>query len=172
MKLKIRYENEFQTINLDEKATQDLWVSLSIDIDDDMTQEEKELCIQKEWDEQYNKPEYNIYHRETRHIDPTPKRRRMDGRVGFICGEADDQSFNIMDYLAVTDQRAGYDNDAEYQECRDKIRSLLKPDAADMVISIALEGKTLSEYASLIGDDANNVSHRYRRAIKKIKKSF
>ena len=34
MKLKIRYENEFQTIELDAKATDEMWVSLSLDCDD------------------------------------------------------------------------------------------------------------------------------------------
>ena len=36
MKLKIRYENEFQTIELDAKATDEMWVSLSLDCDDNM----------------------------------------------------------------------------------------------------------------------------------------
>ena len=39
----------------------------------------------------------------------------------------------------------------------------------DMVIAIALDGYTVGEYAAEIGDDANNVSHRYRRAINKLK---
>ena len=41
-----------------------------------------------------------------------------------------------------------------------------------MVIAIALDGYTIGEYAAEIGDDANNVSHRYRRAINKFKKVF
>ena len=41
-----------------------------------------------------------------------------------------------------------------------------------MVIAIALDGYTVGEYAAEIGDDANNVSHRYRRAINKLKKVF
>ena len=39
MKLKIRYENEFQTIELDEKATEEMWVTLSIENDGAVTQE-------------------------------------------------------------------------------------------------------------------------------------
>lgn len=46
MKLKVRYENEFQTIELDAKATEKMWVSLSLDCDDDMTQKDKEQAIQ------------------------------------------------------------------------------------------------------------------------------
>ena len=46
MKLKIRYENEFQTIELDAKATEEMWVTLSIEIDGVVTQDEKEqLCM-------------------------------------------------------------------------------------------------------------------------------
>lgn len=47
------------------------------------------------FDEQFNKPEYNIWHRETRHIDPTPKRRRMDGRAGYIQASEDDPGFDM-----------------------------------------------------------------------------
>lgn len=84
MKLKIRYENEFQTIELDAKATEEMWVTLSIEIDGAVTQDEKEQLIQEEWDKQFNRPEYNVYHRETRHIDPTPKKKRMDGKNRYI----------------------------------------------------------------------------------------
>lgn len=34
MKLKIRYENEIQTIELDAKATEEMWVSLSLEAKD------------------------------------------------------------------------------------------------------------------------------------------
>jgi len=71
--------------------------------------------IQEEVDEQYNKPEYNIWHRETRHIDPTPKRKRMDGRKGYICGEEGDDSFDIMNYLAVA--YPDYELDEEEEVC-------------------------------------------------------
>lgn len=172
MKLKIRYENEFQTVELDAKATEQMWVSLSIESSDSMSQEEKEKLIQDAWDEQFNKPEYNVYHRETRHIDPTPKKKRMDGRKGCICAEPDDKSFNIMDYLNSYDPHEDYMNQAEYEICCDKIRQILKLDAAEMVIAIALDGMKAAEYAELIGDKPNNVSHRYRAAIKKLKENL
>ena len=53
-----------------------------------------------------------------------------------------------------------------------KVREVLKPNIADMVIVIALDGQTVAEYAASIGDKANNVSHRYRRAINTLKKVF
>lgn len=170
MKLKIRYENEFQTIELDAKATEQMWVTLSIESDSDVTQEEKEQLIQEEWDKQYNRPEYNIYHRETRHIDPTPKRKKMNGRASYICAEEDDKSFDIMDYLNTYDPTEDYEKDFEYEACCERIRAAVKPKQADMLIAIILDGMTVAEYAEKIGDEPNNVSHRYRRAINKLKK--
>lgn len=58
MKLKIRYENEIQTIELDTKATEEMWVSLSLE-GEGLSQKEKEVLIQKEWNEQFNKKDYN-----------------------------------------------------------------------------------------------------------------
>lgn len=173
MKLKIRYEDEFQIIELDAEATEKMWVSLSLECDDDMTQEEKEERIQTEWNEQFNKPEYNIYHKETRHLGDAVFRNK-EGVVEVNTDEAlsrkaaDDSIFTKdMDELE-------HRMECEYQDkrCRDFIRSHLTPAQADMVISIALEDKTVSEYAALIDDEPNNVSHRYRRALKKLKKYF
>ena len=81
MKLRIRYENEIQTIELNEKDTETLWVSLSLE-GEGLSQKEKEMLIQETWEEQYNRPDYNQYHRETRYIDPTPKRKKMNGTRG------------------------------------------------------------------------------------------
>ena len=57
MRLKIRYEQEFQTIELDAEATEQLWVSLSLE-GEGLSQEEREQRIQDAFDEQYNRPEY------------------------------------------------------------------------------------------------------------------
>lgn len=61
MKLKIRYENEYQTIVLNEQDTEAMWVSLSLD-GEGLSQEEKESRIQEAWNETFNKPEYNCWH--------------------------------------------------------------------------------------------------------------
>ena len=172
MKLKVRFEDKFQTIELDAKATEEMWITLSIEADEDMTQEEKEQLIQDEWDKQFNRPEYNNWHRETRHIDTTPKRKRMDGRAGYICADEDDTSFDIMDYLNIYDPREDYGNKFKYEECCKKIRAAVKPAQADMLIAIILDGMTVAEYTESIGDTANNVSHRYRRAVNNLKKTL
>lgn len=170
MIIKMRYEDKFQEVEVD---AMDAGKWVNIDIDDCESVEEFEKRIQEQVDEQYNKPEYNIYHRETRHLGNAMYRNK-DGSVevntdeALIRKAADDSIFTKdMDELEERMERVYQD-----KHYRDKIRSLLKPDVADMVIAIAIEGKTASEYAELINDDANNVSHRYRRAIKKLEKVF
>ena len=171
MKLKIRYENEIQVIELNEKDTEALWVSLSL-AGEGLSQKEKEELIQETWEEQYNKPDYNQYHRETRHIDPTPKRKKMNGTRGYICGDEDDQSFEIMDYLTSHNPISNCDRKFEYEDCCERIRAAVKPAQAEMLIAIILDGMTVAEYADFIGDTANNISHKYRRALKNLQKVF
>ena len=173
MKLRIRYENDFQTIELDAKATDEMWVSLSLDCDEDMPQEEKEKLIQYSFDEQYNKPEYNICHRETRHLEDA-KMRNKEGVEEVntdeaIMARAIDKSVftKSIDELAER-----MDHELQYEYYCGWIRKVLKPSAAEMVIAIVLDGLSVGDYAESIGDDANNVSHRYRRAINKLKKVF
>ena len=173
MELKIRYENEYQTIVLDTEATEQLWVSLSLE-GDGISPKEREQMIQTAFEEQFNRPEYNIWHRETRYIDPTPKRRKMDGRVGYIQGDLGDPAFNIMDYLLTTSDVNEHESNYEYEEVCDKIRSILakKPAWAEMFIAIRIEGKSIREYAARTGEDENNVSQKLKRAEKRLRENY
>ncbi len=49
MKLKIRYENNYQTIELSPEDTDQLWVSLSLE-GEDIPQAEREKLIQDAWE--------------------------------------------------------------------------------------------------------------------------
>ena len=187
MIIKMRYETEFKEFDMDVDVAS-RWVNISIE--EGETQEQFEKRIQDEVDEQYNKPEYNIWHRETRHIDSTPKRKRMDGRRGYICGEADDDSFNIMDYLAVTYPECSVDDEAyetakKYKSVFGLIQAKVKPDFVDTFIAIATkrttpkqiaskivdaEGLSDDEYEKLVTREANKISKKYNRALEKIRK--
>lgn len=189
MKLKIRYENGYQAINLNIEDTKKMWVSLSLE-GEELSQEEKENRIQEAFEEQYNKTEYNIWHRETRHIDPTPKRRKMNGKAGYITGEEGDDSFNIMDYLAVTYPEYGEDDEEnetakKYESVLEVIRAKVKPDFVDAFIAIAskrtipkqiasrmvnAEDLTDADYEKLVTSEANKISKKYNRTLEKIRK--
>lgn len=173
MRLKIRYEQEFQTIELDAEATEQLWVSLSLE-DEGLSQEEREQRIQDAFDEQYNRPEYNIWHRETRHINPTPKRKRMDGRRGYIQADPDDAAFDIMDYLLTTTDAEMHEHNFEYQEVCEWVRKVLikKPEWVDAFIAVRLDGESVREYAARIGADENNITQKLKRAAQKLKENY
>ncbi len=170
MKLRVRYENEFQTIELDSEATRQMWVSLSLE-GEGLSDEETESRIQEAFDEQYNRPEYNVWHRETRHIDPTPKRKRMDGRKGYIQADPEDTGFDIMDYLlSGTDDHS----DLEYEEICSWVRSALikKPEWAEAFIAVRIDGMNIREYAARVGDSENNITQKLNRAAKKLKEVY
>ncbi len=173
MKLKIRYENAYQTIELDSAATEQLWVSLSIE-GEGLSKKEREQRIQEEWEKQFNRPEYNVWHRETRHIDPTPKRKRMDGRRGYIQGDPDDATFNIMDYLLTADDSNVHGDRSEYEEVCTRVRKILekKPEWADAFIAVRLDGESIRSYAIRVGDGENNITQKLKRAEKKIRDHY
>lgn len=174
MQLKIRYEQNFQTIELNEEETKQLWISLSLEEEKELSNKEREHQIQEAFDEQLNRPEYNIYHRETRHIDPTPKRRRMDGKIGYIQASKDDPAFDIMDYLLTTNDIDTHDWDFEYEQVCSWIRKVLakKPEWANAFIAVRLDGESIRDYAARIGTSENNITQKLKRAAKKLRENY
>ena len=174
MRLEIRYENEVQTLELDAEATNALWFSLFLEDEDELSDTEREERIQDEFDEKINKPEYNIWHRETRHIDPTPKRKRMDGRTGYIKGDPDDASFDIMDYLATINDDKKRELKFEYEDVCTWIRKTLskKPEWAEAFIAVRINDESVREYAARVGESENNITQKLKRAAKKLKENY
>ena len=167
MRLSIRYENQFQSIELNEEETQEMWVSLSLEGEN----LEKEKLIQKTFDEKFNKPEYNIWHRETRHLT-TPKERFNDDGDEYDTSEplmkevADDRIFRKDEI-----ERAYQD---DYEDVCQWIRTVLgkKQDWADMFIAVRIDGMSIREYASSIGVSENNITQKLKRATKKLEQEY
>lgn len=166
MKIKMRYENVYQTIEV-ENDEMEKWLNISIS--EEESQEDYEKRIQEEIEERFNRPDYNNWHKHDRHTGNAYMKSK-DGTVEVNTEEA--IMFRAADKSAFNISIDGVHNQLEYEECCETLRSILKPAVADMVIAIALDGYTVGEYAASIDDDANNVSHRYRRAINKLKKVF
>lgn len=132
MKLKIRYENEIQTIELDAKATEEMWVSLSLE-GEGLSQAEREELIQKEWNEQFNKDDYNNWHKFNRHRGyskavPDEETDEVD------CSEP--LMSEVRDPRIFCRQELEKDKQYDYEACCDRIRALVKPAQADMLIAI------------------------------------
>ena len=166
MKIKIRYENEYQTLEV-ENVELERWLNISIS--ENESQEDYEQRIQDVIEERFNRPDYNSWNNHDRHTG-NDDRKSKDGTVEVNTEEA--IMYRAADKSAFNSSIDGVHNQLEYEECCETLRSLLKPVVADMVIAIALDGYTVGEYAAEIGEDANTVSHRYRRAINKLKKVF
>lgn len=172
MKIRFRYDNEFQTIEMNVEDAMGKW--LSVDLEEDLTEEEIEKRVQEAVDEQYNRPEYNILHRETRHIDWKPKRKKLNGKAGYIQADPDDKGFNIMDYLLITSDEARCDEDLAYEEICSWVREILakRPEWADMFICVRMDGESIKDYAERNGMSANSVSQKLKRAAKKLKEAY
>lgn len=170
MKIKIRYENEYQTLEV-ENMELEKWLNISIS--EEESQEDYEKRIQDVIEEKFNRPDYNSWHKHDRHIGVATMRNR-NGEVEVnseeaVMSKAVDSSIYTKDFDEID---ARFDREYQYDYYSNLIRENLKPNAADMVIAIVLDGMTVGEYAERIDDTPNNVSHRYRRAIKKLKKIF
>ena len=174
MKLMVRFENKFQTIELDAEDTEKLWVSLSLEEEESLSQEQRESRIQEAFDKAFNKPEYNVWHRETRYIDATPKRKRMDGRRGYIQGEPGDPTFNIFDYLALTSDAEMHAENFAYEDICSEVRVALsrKPEWSEVFIAVRMNGESIREYAARTGKSENNITQKLKRAEKKLRDYF
>ena len=170
MKLRIRYDDTFQTIDLDNAATEELWVSLNIE-EQPETQEEKEQLIQEEFEKQYNKPEYNNWHKFDRHrgfskAKPDEDSDECTGDEPLMSEVADDRIFR-KDELDRQERE-------EYEAVCDTIRKACgrKTDWAEMFIAIRIDGESVNDYAERIGADPSNISHKLERATQKIRKFY
>lgn len=172
MKLKVRYDNAYQTLELNAGETEGLWISLSLE-GDGLSQEDREKRIQDEWEERYNKPDYNSWHKFDRHRGYSKAQpgkddieEDMDTSEPMIKEVADDRIFR-------RDELARIENE-EYEEVCQRIRAVLEknPDWAEAFIAVCLDGEEETAYARRIGDTQSNVAHKLSRAKKKLQKNF
>lgn len=164
MKLKVHYENEFQTIELDAKSMDEMWVSLSLEDGENLTQEEKENMIQDAFEEMFNKPEYNNWHKFDRHRGNLKKQFRKDD-------EETDES-DGLDTVGDYSQEEERDRQYEYEALCQEIRDVLKPEYAEVIIAMCLDDMTPEEYAATTGEKRDTVYKRLQRAKKKIQEIF
>ena len=172
MKLKVRYDESVQTIDLDTKAAQEMWLSLGFE-DEETEQEEKERRIQEAFDEQFNRPEYNNWHKFDRHRGYSKAQPGKDGIEDEI-----DSSEPLMDEVA--DDRIFRKYEIEHEKKEDYeavcrwVRKVLvkKPEWADAVIAVYLDGEMIREYAARVGADENNITQKLKRAKKKLRENY
>lgn len=172
MKIKIRYNDEFQKLEVDRE---EMWVSLSLGSTEGLTNSEMEKRIQDRFDEMFNRPEYNNWHRHDRHTSGTAAPKRMDGRKGFVqvSDEASDEpAENTIDLFPDNSDEVMRDEQYEYEALCALLRKHLKPDQAELLIEIHINKVPKQEYAARLGITPGAVSHRLETAEKNFKKIF
>lgn len=166
MKIKVRYDNTVTTLEVPEE---DFTLMIDIDYQSRLDAADDKNAVaprtpQEIMDEQFNKPDYNSWHKFDRHRGNSKTPFRKDD-------EAEDET-DAMDKFADWPDTENLDRQFEYDALCEKIRQALKPDYAEMVIAICIDDKSVDEYAALIGEKPNTVSKRFVRAKKKIKTIF
>ncbi len=168
MKLRIRYDETVQTLDLDEKSTEQLWVSLSLE-GKELSDSEKEQKIQEAFDIQYNRPEYNNWHKFDRHRGNSKTQSATDN------GEEDtDTSEPLMSEVAddriFRKDEIDRDERESYEAICGYVRKVLakKPEWTDAFIAVRMDEETIREYAARIGADENNITQKLKRAEKKL----
>lgn len=161
MKLKIRYEQKYEIVEVN---SEEMWVSLSLEGGEDLTQEEKETLIQDTFEDRFNKPEYNNWHKFDRHRGMPKKPFRKDN-------EAEDE-IDHMDYFPDNSDEEAREKQAEYEYICEIIRKNLKEKQAELLIAIVMDGISVTEYARREGVTVGAISHRMETAMKNFKKVF
>lgn len=161
MKLKIRYEEKYETVEVD---SEEMWISLSLEGGENLTQKEKETIIQEAFEEQFNKPEYNSWHKFDRH--------RGNLKRPFRKNDEDTDEHDGLDTVADNSQEEERNRQYEYEELCQKIRTMLKPKFAEVIIAVCLDDMTPEEYAAITGEKRNTVYKRLQRAKKKFQEVF
>ena len=159
MRLKIRNNDIIQYIDLEDKDTEELWVSLSLK-GDDLSQEERHQKIQEAWEIEFNRPEYNNWHKFDRHrgfSKAQPGKEDSEDAVDvnepLMDEVADDRLFR-KDELDRAERE-------EYEDVCSWIRQTLvkKPNWAEAFIAVRMDGVSVNDYAASIGvSDASVVS--------------
>ena len=161
MKLKIRYDNKYQTVEVN---SEEMWVSLSLEGEENLTQEEKETMIQEIFEEQFNKPEYNNWHKFNRHRGNLKKQFRKD--------DEDTDESDGLDAVGDYSQDEERNSQYEYEDLCLRIRKALKSEYADVIIAVYIDDMTPEEYAQRNGLKRDTVYKRLQRAKKKMREIF
>lgn len=163
MKLKLRYENTFQEIEI-ELCEMEGWLNISVNSDEPIDDREKR--VQEAVDVMLNRPDYNNWHTMARHRGIPPKPSRKDDQ------DADDT--DGLDCLEDTNYTRQMEERESYDVVCSDVKSALakKPKWADAVIAVYVNGESIRDYASRIGVNENNVTQFLKRAKKRLKEIF
>lgn len=159
MKIKIRYNNEFQTLEVDRD---EMWVSLALGNSDELSVKEMEKNIQDKFNEMFNRPEYNNWHRYNRHNTGKAVPKRLDGKKGCIQisdEETDISATNTIDLFPDNTDAECREMQDDYEAICGLLRKHLKPEQAELLIQVHINKKPKQVYATELGITPSAISH-------------
>ncbi len=177
MKIRVLYEDNIKNghkfYTTFEVPDGDYSVMLDIDYEQRLAEakpekkDEVKRCesVQEMYDLMSSK-EYNNWRRYHRHLGNPKTPYRKDDEPEF---ESD-----VMDTFADNSQEIERNIENDYEDVCQWIREVLgkKQDWADMFIAVHIDGMSIRDYASSIGENENNITQKLKRAKKKLKEFY
>ena len=171
MKVVIRYETERVTFNLSDEEARQMGCCVNIDLES-IPENERQSKLQEACDEQFNRPDYNNWHKFWRHqgdskAQPDDEGEEIESSEPLMSEVADDRIFRKDEIER--DRKESYDAICQW------IRKILKPDVAEAFIATKIDGVTIRDYVTETakpGDNIekleNNLSKKLTRAAEKL----
>lgn len=180
MKVVIRYETEKVTFELTDEDVRKMGRSVNIDLDE-LPEEEKQPRLQEACDEQYNRPDYNNWHKYWRH----------QGNSKALPGEDEDEADTSEPLMSEVADDCIFRKDEIRREMSEEdeaicawIRRVLckKPDIAEAFIATKYGGTSIRDYAKELAGPAvaqkdiekleNSLSKKLSRAAKTLAAAY
>lgn len=182
MKIKLRYEKEFTTFEL---KLSEIKGWLNMDLQPDESEEEFAKRAQEEVDKEYNRPEYNVMHKQERHKGFAISTKDENGEE---TGDFEPSMSEVVDPSIFLKDEIGRESKEKYEAVKEFIYSILKPDIADLFMAIRIDGvpinekaesmlsldafETVDEYNKAVSRLSNSITQKLKRANEKIKNNF
>lgn len=182
MKIKVRYEKKFTTFELN---LSDIRGWLNIDLQPDESEEEFVKRAQEEVDKEYNRPEYNVMHKQERHKGFAISTKDENGEE---TGDFESSMSEVMDPSIFLKDEIDRNRQESYEAVKEFVYSVLKPDIADLFMEVRIDGmsinekaelmlsqdafETVDEYCKAVSRLANSITQKLKRANKNLEKSF
>ncbi|WP_080926441.1 sigma-70 family RNA polymerase sigma factor [Ligilactobacillus ruminis] len=168
MKIKVKYENYNEnkdpiTVEID-VPDDECTVMVELDYQRRLSAAEDDEVVERRdaqtiMDEEFNKPLYNNWHKEHRH--------RGNLKKQFHKEDEDADESDGLDTVGDYSQEEERNRQYEYEALCQKLRTVLKPEYAEVIIAVCLDELTPEKYAATTGEKRDTVYKRLQRAKKK-----
>ena len=167
MKIKIRYEKEFTTFELN---LSDIKGWLNIDLQPDESEEEFAKRAQEEVNKEYNRPEYNIMHKQERHKGFSISTKDENGEE---TGDFEPSMSEVVDPYIFLKDEIDRESKENYEAVKEFVYSVLKPEVADLFMAVRIDGVSINEKAeSMLSRDAFESEEEYNKAVSRLSNSI